>query len=192
MVDEDIEIPSALAFAQPGSRFAVQGLPAGSGLAMDVATGLIRGTPTVADRQHPQPVPLLVTTYGENQQASRIFITVSDASALPVPMPFPAQLALVGTPFRLDLGAHFTLEGPPGAQQGAFTIDGLPADTGLRLDPHGGLLEGTPQMADARRGQPLQLLVHVTTTQGHSAAQALHVTTAGRACCAVLCASLCF
>ena len=76
--------------------------------------------------------------------------------------PIPTQLVVEGTAFSLNVFANFsdadndTLE---------FAASGLPASGNLIIDPHTGVISGTPRVEDARDNAPYTVVVSATDNQ---------------------------
>lgn len=137
----------AASFSDPDDdllSYSVSGLPLGTGLVLNTATGVLSGSPLAADALADQPMELEVVATdakgGSTQQVFALTIIVASLN--------------VGDKFLIDMAA---LAGT--AESYTYTMSGLAEGTGFELDPASGRISGHPTAADAALPQPLRLIV---------------------------------
>ena len=128
-----------------------------SGLSINAQTGVISGTPTDSDFGNN---PITVTaTDAHGQAVSETFqLAVGDSG--PTATPIADQSANEGQPFALDVSSHFTA---PAAGDALTFSATLPS--GLSIDPHSGIISGTPTDSDFGNNP-----ITVTATDAHGQA----------------------
>eukprot|EP00462_Mataza_sp_D1_P012309 CAMPEP_0175150816 /NCGR_PEP_ID=MMETSP0087-20121206/18107_1 /TAXON_ID=136419 /ORGANISM="Unknown Unknown, Strain D1" /LENGTH=2772 /DNA_ID=CAMNT_0016436857 /DNA_START=154 /DNA_END=8475 /DNA_ORIENTATION=- len=169
----------------------VSGLPAGTGLSYSRETGILQGTPSLVDAAQPQPLRLQLNAHdgrgGRTMVALHIWVTPVVAgmtatspvssSATPFPtlplsptlnlpptaMDIPRQLVKEGEAFVFPLGSSFSDQDGDSL---TFSVTGLPAGTGIKLDPTTGSMSGTPSRADAQIPQPITVEVIASDGKG--------------------------
>jgi hypothetical protein len=149
-------------------RFSIDGLPGSGSLQFDEDLAVLAGTPVAADvREEPYTVEVTAT---DRQGASAslefdLFILSSNEPPVVV-APVPAQEAVEGIAFSLNLAANFS--DPDDGDILRFSSTGLPASGALQLDAATGLLSGTPVREDAR-DEPYTIEVSATDRAGATA-----------------------
>ena len=124
----------------------LSGLPAGTGLSVDVNTGIISGTVSAADAAA-APIVLAPIAFDgvrfNDINNDTITFTIGGPNEAPVvDVPIGPQMATVGTPVNLDVSGNFS---DPDLDALRFTATGLPATLTMSL---AGVLTGTPETAD--------------------------------------------
>lgn len=112
------------------AEYSAEGLP--PGLALDPATGVIRGVPSEGGTFHVR----LTTVNGDGSSTSELRLTIL-APAPVILSDLAPQVVYLGNPFSYQIEAN---NNPSG-----FVAEGLPA--GLGIDGRTGRISGTPQLA---------------------------------------------
>jgi hypothetical protein len=131
-------------------RYSIAGLPPDGSLQLNEDSGLLAGTPVLADVRD-EPYNITVTaTDREGASASLAFeLLVIPGNEPPVVIaPVPPQEAMEGSAFSLDLSSNF--DDPDDGDVLSYSATGLPASGSLALDAVSGVLAGTPVREDAR------------------------------------------
>jgi hypothetical protein len=159
---EALNYDAGAAFSDPEGdtlAFTADGLPAWA--AIDPATGVITGTPGVADAGVFE-VTVTASEVGtpDTFSADAAFtLTVTEVNLPPeLDSPIPDTDASAGVPFTFDAGAYFS---DPNGDALAFVALGLPA--WASIDPATGIITGNPTPADAGGG----VFVTVRATENH-------------------------
>lgn len=151
-------------------QFLAQGLPSGSGMSLNSASGLLSGIPNMVDALA-SPVKLLlraVSQHGETLQEEQMTLLVSPDTPIdhvnhpPVALPLGRTTAITDQVFMFDASKSFS---DSDGDSLTFRIEGLPATSGFRIIPSSGVIFGTPSMSDIGAPQPLQLKLVASDSQ---------------------------
>jgi hypothetical protein len=128
-----------------------------TGLQIDPHTGIISGTPTDGDFGN-NPITVTATDAHGKAISESFNLAVGDKG--PTATAIANQSAFEGQAFSLDISSHFTA---PAAGDTLTFSASLP--TGLHIDPHTGIISGTPTDSDFGNDS-----IKVTATDAHGVA----------------------
>lgn len=136
--------------------YSLVGLPVGSGLAIDEATGVITGTPTSLDlAASPFTITVVATNTDGNAQGT-IAVQVNDLTLPVLATPIPNVSATVGDTVTVDLANYFT-----GAD--SYALYSIPTSSGLSIS--GSVVSGVLNSVDLN-ASPYPVGVSATNTDG--------------------------
>lgn len=146
-------------------KFTINGLPKGTGIALDPFSGAMSGAPNEADFE---ASPLSLTVRAEDGRGGTAFgsfkLIIDKAIAPPTVFQIPPQEGFEGKVFLFNVAEYFASEQPL-----QYAISGLPDGSGLTLGFDSGILSGTPTSADVTKGGPRRLKVFAHNRKGGSA-----------------------
>jgi hypothetical protein len=128
--------------------FSVDGLPAGSGLAIDHISGVVSGQPNMMDFGASQPVNInIIASDGHGGTARAHFVmSILQANTAPVPVQTSQGSVNVklGQPVFWPAGEFFS---DPDKDVLTYFLGGLSQGTGFRIDKNTGLVTGSLNLA---------------------------------------------
>jgi hypothetical protein len=156
-------------------EYSLSGQPTGSGLGIDVATGVVTGQLTIEDVS--QRVLLLIVTASDEYGGSASILAALTVvrNSQPVANGAFSGVVLEGREAGLQFGGLIT--DPDGAADLEFTAAGLPTGTGLIFSQEG-WLGGVANQVDFD-SSPLRITVTATDSKGLTASEIAIVEVVG-------------
>jgi hypothetical protein len=158
------------AFEAVEFSYRVTGLPERSGLVMDARTGMLSGTASIDDAiaayalfvNGLRPITVVADCKANGVSTTKKqgfllrFLMDSDINNIPFARTIPRVTAVVHEKFLLDVCASFS---DPDGDPLRFSLQGLPAGSGLTIVPNSGVIFGQPSAADVNAQQPILITI---------------------------------